>query len=131
MPAGPKLYSGWQGTQVRAGRQADRFALLVDPAAGEPRRCRRSPRDQAGPVILHSLTLPLGGGVMESVQSARRASQSCWSASITSRPGDDQLPVGQLDVRGWSGRQDREVLDQVLAGGQLDAGTFPPPPESA
>jgi hypothetical protein len=39
--------------------------------------------------------------------------------------GDDQLPVLQLDVRGRSGRQDREVLDQVLARGQLDAWPFP------
>jgi hypothetical protein len=43
--------------------------------------------------------------------------------------GDDQLPVGQVDAGGRSRRQDREVLDQVLARRQLDAGTFPSPLE--
>jgi hypothetical protein len=44
--------------------------------------------------------------------------------------GDDELPVLEVDVGGWAGRQDREVLDQVLARGQLDAGV-PPAPEPA
>jgi hypothetical protein len=40
--------------------------------------------------------------------------------------GDDELPVLQIDAGRRSGRQDREVLDQVLAQGQLDAGAPPP-----
>src|SRR4029453_11747099 len=35
--------------------------------------------------------------------------------------GDDQLPVFQVDAGGWSRRQDREVLDQVLTWRQLGA----------
>jgi hypothetical protein len=45
--------------------------------------------------------------------------------------GDGELPVGEVDAGGRSGRQDREVLDQVLARGQLDAGTVPPTLEPA
>jgi len=52
---------------------------------------------------------------------------------------NDELPVLQVDVGGGSGRQDREVLDQVLARGQLgawrrrprnprDTGLIVPPP---
>jgi hypothetical protein len=41
--------------------------------------------------------------------------------------GDGELPVRQVDVRCRSGRQDREVLDQVLARGQPGAGNAAAP----
>jgi hypothetical protein len=44
--------------------------------------------------------------------------------------GDGELPVLKVDDGCRSRRQDREVLDQVLARRQLGAGT-PPPPEPA
>jgi hypothetical protein len=39
--------------------------------------------------------------------------------------GDDELPVGEVDAGGRSSRQDGEVLDKVLARGQLCGGTPP------
>ena len=43
--------------------------------------------------------------------------------------GDGQLPVLQVDGGGGAGRQDRDVLGQVLAWRQLGARAFPPAPE--
>jgi hypothetical protein len=44
--------------------------------------------------------------------------------------GDGELPVLQLDAGGRSRRQDREVLDQILARRELGGGA-PPAPEPA
>jgi hypothetical protein len=65
----------------------------------------------------------LAGQARKAFQSQRR-----WSPVTLVMASSQSFKV---DSGRRSRGQDREVLDQVLARRQLDAGTFPPPPEPA
>jgi hypothetical protein len=91
---------GWQGNRCPPTRGYDRLAAVILPGQGTlfilpPRLAPPRRRGQAK-------SSSSVGGVMESVQSARRASQRVWLASVTRLQRSTAWPHASAKVRSCS-----------------------------